>query len=260
MTNIDDWNPEHYLKYRNERTQPSIDLVSRIQIDFTPENIIDIGCGPGNSSQVLIQRWPEAGLVGLDSSEAMIEKAKKDYPDQEWLLADAATFRSPVKYDILFSNATIQWIPDHKELLNRFYELLSSRGVMAVQIPLFWDMPIGKAIKKTASGSQWNSITREVEKLFTIHDRSFYYDVLSAFFNTLELWQTSYFHILDSHHSILDMIRSTGLKPYYERLEKREAIASFEKEVFQSIQQDYPVQKNGKVIFPFERLFFIGYK
>lgn len=141
------WNPDLYMQFSSERTRPSFDLVSRIKT-VNPKNIIDIGCGPGNSTQVLINRWPNAAITGLDNSQEMIKKAKCDYPDQEWIHADITTFEAEIKYDILFSNAVIQWIPNHKSLMKKFHDMLCEDGLIAVQIPLFWDMPLGSIVKK----------------------------------------------------------------------------------------------------------------
>lgn len=255
-----DWNPDLYLKFKDERTQPSIDLVHRIVLDFAPESILDVGCGPGNSSQILIQRWPNSRLTGLDSSTNMIEKAKQTYPDQTWILADAATYESENKYDVVFSNATIQWIPDHENLIEHFYHLLSHRGCLAVQVPLFWDMPLGKNIEKVAQNPKWHDRTRGVFELFTMHNHSFYYDVMSRYFETIALWESSYMHVMASHDAILEMIRSTGMKPYLERLDGEEEKRDFEKQVRHEILADYPIQEDGRVLFPFKRLFFIGNK
>ena len=257
--NKNDWNPELYLKFGRERIQPSIDLVNRIQ--FTnPQKIIDIGCGPGNSTQILVQKWPDADITGVDNSSAMIERAKKDYPEQNWRLLDAGKDEFEGNYDIVFSNATIQWIPDHSGLIRKFYNLLSDKGVIAIQIPQFWDMPVGKAIEKTATNSRWISVTRGVSDLFTIHDYSFYYDSLSELGLSIDIWETDYFHTLDSQLSILEMIRSTGLRPYLDRLETSADKQVFEETVLKEIDKDYPMQKDDKVLFPFKRLFFIACK
>ncbi|MBN2011786.1 methyltransferase domain-containing protein [candidate division KSB1 bacterium] len=253
-----DWNPDLYLKFKNERAQPSIDLVSRIHTNYSPTSIIDIGCGPGNSSQVLVERWPDVKVVGLDNSPSMIEKAKQDYPGQEWILADAAQFVADMKFDILFSNATIQWVPDHAELIRKFRDMLSDRGLLAVQIPLFWDMPLGKAIKQVASEARWNKLTTGVSELLTIRNPSFYYNELAKYFNSIEMWVTDYIHVMESHMAILEMISSTGLRPYLDRLENDEKRQSFENDVLAQIKINYPVQENGNVLFPFKRLFFIG--
>jgi trans-aconitate 2-methyltransferase len=256
---MNDWNPDLYMQFRSERTQPSIDLIARIN-RVEPKSIIDIGCGPGNSTQVLVNRWPKADITGLDSSSAMIQKAKNDYPDQAWIVADALTYEPVMKYDIVFSNAVIQWIPDHEELLKRFHGMLSDSGLVAIQIPLFWDMPLGKIINSTAKDSRWKKKTQGVSDLFMIHDYSFYYDRLSELFDSIDIWETHYFHILDSHFSILKMMRSTGLKPYLDRLDSDSEITMFEKEVLREIEIAYPEQKDGNVLLPFKRLFFIGYR
>lgn len=260
MERDNDWEPELYLKFRNERTRPVIDLVNRISTDFLPEKIIDIGCGPGNSSQILVRRWPSAYLVGIDNSSAMIEKAKTDYPDQEWIIADGASYKTTLRFDVVFSNSAIQWIPSHEQLLDKFHELLTDKGILAVQIPLFWDMPAGKALAKVTGNARWKKDLDSVSDIFTIHDNSFYYDQLSKYYNPVEIWQTDYIHIFSSWYSILEMIRSTALKPYFERLKNESVRREFEEELFNEIKSNYSLQGDGKVLFPFRRLFFIGYK
>lgn len=254
-----DWNPDLYLRFEKERTQPSIDLVSRINFD-TPGKIIDIGCGPGNSTQILVQKWPDALVTGVDNSPAMIEKAKKDFPNQNWKLLDAGKDEINEKFDIIFSNATIQWIPNHSELFKKFYNALNANGLIAIQLPLFWDMPLGKAIKNVATDSRWKTLVKGVAELFTIHDHCYYYDQLSQLFSPIEMWETHYIHIMDSHFSILEMIRSTGLKPYLDRLENENDKKEFEGLVLKEIVKDYSQQRNEKVLFPFDRIFFIGNK
>lgn len=254
-----DWNPDLYLKFGKERIQPSIDLVSRINFD-NPEKIIDIGCGPGNSTQILADRWPEAKILGIDNSPAMIEKAKKDYPDQEWRIIDAGKDELNEKFDIIFSNATIQWIPDHRNLLKKFYESLNDGGLVAIQLPLFFDMPLGKTIASVAEDNRWSHIAKDVTSLFTIHNTKTYYDFLSEWYHSIEIWESNYIHIMDSHESILEMIRSTGLRPYLDKLENETDKKDFENLVLQGIIRDYLLQKDGKVLFPFERLFFIAKK
>lgn len=255
-----DWNPDLYLKFKSERTQPSIDLVNKINIGYQPRKIIDIGCGPGNSSQVLSTRWPHVKLVGLDNSESMIEKAKTEYPQQEWILADAADFESKTKYDIVFSNAVIQWIPNHAELIDRFGCLLTDRGVLAFQLPLFRDMPLRKAIETVAARERWKNKTNGCSELFTYHDYRYYYDLMSDKFSTIDLWITHYIHIMESTEAIIDWYRSTGLKPYLDRLKNDAERSEYEQEVLKEILVDYPIQKNGKVLFPFKRLFVVGYR
>lgn len=255
-----DWSPERYLKFGNERTQPSIDIVNRIKINYQPQTIIDMGCGPGNSSKVLTDRWPDAKLVGVDHSPTMIERAQKDYPQNEWIVADAATFLPKNKVDIVFSNATIQWIFDHANLLKMFCSLLSDRGVLAFQVPKFDEMPVRLAIEKVAQAERWKRKTGDCFKVFTFHDCSYYYDILSKDLASIDLWETNYFHVLESHRAIIEWVKGAGMRPYLDCLENDSERAEFEETVLKEVKQTYFLQENGKVLFPFKRLFVIGYK
>ena len=190
----------------------------------------------------------------------MIEKAKSTLPDLEWKLLDLSKDKIPGKFDIVFSNATIQWIPDHPGLLRRLRDNLTDNGILAVQIPLFFDMPLGKSISGISKENRWSNLTESVNDLFTIHNYFEYYDYLSELFNEINMWVTDYIHVMDSHLAILEMIRSSGLRPYLDRLESDLDKKDFEDEVFEDIKKDYPIQKNGKALFPFKRLFFIGNK
>ena len=252
-----DWNPDLYLKFDKERIQPTIDLVSKIDFD-SPSKIIDIGCGPGNSTHILAQRWPKSQITGVDNSQAMIDKASSDFPNQDWILLDAGTDEIKDKYDIVFSNATIQWIPNHNDLLKKFKNILTDKGIIAIQLPSFFDMPLGQSIARISKENRWSAVTESVNDLFTIHDYSEYYNILSKLFKTIEIWDSNYVHIMDSHDSILEMIRSTGLRPYLNKLNDNADKSDFEEKVLSDIKKNYPLQKNGKVLFPFKRLFFIA--
>ncbi|HEX2959861.1 MAG TPA: methyltransferase domain-containing protein [Chitinispirillaceae bacterium] len=241
-----------------ERTQPSIDLISKIAID-KPRKIIDIGCGPGNSTQILNERWSSCDILGIDNSESMISRAQSDFPDQKWQLFDAETDTFQDTYDVVYSNATIQWIHNHGLLLKKLSDIVNSGGVLAIQVPLFFSMAIGKSLRRIAQDKRWAHNTKDVDGLFTMLNYFDYYDILSGLFNKIDLWETHYIHIMDSHSSILDMIRGAGLRPYIDRIENNEEKMQFEKTVLDSITSDYRVQKDGKVLFPFD-LFFIGYK
>ena len=254
-----DWNPDLYLKYGNERIQPAIDLVSRIKVN-NPDSIIDIGCGPGNSTELLIKRWPESNICGMDNSPAMIEKAKKIFPEREWILMDAGNIRLDKKYDLIFSNAALQWIPQHDQLIKDLYNLCSDKGILAAQLPLFWDMPLGKSISYLSKQEPWKKFMKDESYKLIIHDAGFYYDCLSGLFSSVEIWESNYVHIMESQESILEMIKSTGLKPFLDQLKLENDKKKFEAEVLNEIRKDYPLQKNGKVLFPFRRIFFIAYK
>lgn len=254
-----DWNSELYLKFKKERTQPSVDLVNAIKA-VNPKKIIDIGCGPGNSTSVLKKQFPNADITGADFSPNMIEKARADYPDIEFILFDAAKDFDKLcdEYDVVFSNACIQWIPNHKKLLPDMMSILNPGGVLAVQIPFQFEQPVHKAVSKVSALSKWKSLI-PFEKVFHILSEEEYFDVLSENSSDFRLWKTVYMHRMPSQFSIIEWYRSTGLKPYLEIMSDDKK-AEFENDVFEEIKPFYPVQKNGEVIFRFPRLFFTAVK
>jgi trans-aconitate 2-methyltransferase len=256
---MSDWNPQQYLKFKNERTQPSIDLVAKIRVD-SPKKIIDIGCGPGNSTQPLLSRWPKSHIVGLDSSPKMIEQAKKDFPEQKWILGDANNIDTKEKYDIVFSNAAIQFLPDQERTIPKFFSIVNENGAMAVQTPEFDTMPIGRSLKKVADSKKWKEHTAGSGDVFYFHNENFYYEILSPLAKSIEIWETSYVHVLNSHKDLIEWTNSTALRPYLDKLPNEEDKISFQNELLELLKKDYPTQKDGKVLFPFKRLFFVAYK
>lgn len=253
------WDSKQYLKFQKERTQPSIDLADRLTIQ-SPERIIDIGCGPGNSTAVLKKRYPNAEIIGADNSENMISAAKEKYPDIEFLLCDASKDLGNIteKFDIVFSNACIQWVPDHPKLLREMLSLLKEGGELAVQIPINYDEPIHKIINETVRSEKWREVFSEPRIFYTLTPEE-YYDILSEISSDFEMWQTVYFHRMKSHSDIIEWYRSTGLRPYLEMLSPAGKEA-FERDIFANVEKAYPKQANGEIIFRFPRLFFKAVK
>lgn len=250
-----DWDSTQYLKFKTERTQPAIDLIHRIQLD-SPHKILDIGCGPGNSTQVLASRFPNAKITGIDTSENMIHTAKQQHPELEFLVCDAGTDLPTLgnDYDLVFSNACIQWIPNHRKLLPDMMNLLGSGGVLAVQVPMNYEEPIHKLIGEVSLSSKWEPFFSNPRFLFNM-EQGEYFDVLSEISSEFTLWQTTYFHHMKSHSDILEWYRSTGLKPYFDVLPDDKK-PLFEHDILERIQSSYPKQKNGTIIFRFPRFFF----
>jgi trans-aconitate 2-methyltransferase len=165
-----DWNPGKYLLFKNERTQLAIDLAEKIKIPAprggvlnpkginlnNPKNIIDIGCGPGNSTQILVNKRPNCNVVGLDSSKSMIEKAKNDYPNQIWIHEKAENIIGDEKYSLVFSNASLQWMDNHEILIPKLWNIVDDHGAFAAQIPDFENMPINSAINDVLKKEKWN--------------------------------------------------------------------------------------------------------
>lgn len=253
------WNSEQYLKFKAERTQPAIDLANRITAQ-SPTDIIDIGCGPGNSTEILKKRYPDAAVAGADNSENMLEAARKNYADIEFILCDASRDlgRLDRKFDVVFSNACIQWVPDHHKLLREMMSLLKEGGMLAVQIPMNYDEPIHKIIGEAASSEKWRDKLNDPRHFYTLAPEK-YYDVLAEISSDFSMWQTTYFHRMKSHADIMEWYKSTGLRPYLEALPPADR-AEFENDIFAEVETAYPKQANGEIIFRFPRLFFTAIK
>lgn len=254
-----DWNAAQYLKYEKERTQPAADLANRIG-QGSVRKAIDVGCGPGNSTAVLRKRFPKARLLGVDSSEDMLAKAREAVPDAEFLVLDASSEDWGLEndYDLVFSNACIQWIPDHPKLLRRMMRLLKKGGTLAVQVPVNQDQPIHRLIVELAGSEKWRGVFRDPRVFFTLSADK-YFDLLAGLSDDFELWSTVYCHRMKSHADILEWYKGTGLRPYLSVLGPREK-EEFLSDVLAEIQKRYPVRKNGEVIFRFPRLFFTAVK
>lgn len=256
---MSDWNSAQYLKFRSERTRPAIDLTNRIEA-IDPADIIDIGCGPGNSTACLAEKFPNAKILGIDSSPDMLEAAKSNLPQTEFILCDAGRELNSLgkKFDIVFSNACIQWIPDHDKLIPEMLGLLKDGGVLAVQVPENYDEPIHKIISETADSPGWREEFKNLKPFHTLTPDE-YFELLSEQTPYFFMWETVYFHRMCSHEAIMEWYRATGLKPYLDLLSE-DKIPVFEAEILEKIQRAYPVQKGGEIIFRFPRLFFIAHK
>ena len=189
----------------------------------------------------------------------MIDKARNDFPGHSWILADARAYAVSASFDLIFSNASIQWIPDHRALLGKLAAMLSADGILAVQVPRFNEMAISEVIESVSRSERWREATKRCAQLFTFHDPGFYYDLLSNFMKSVDLWETDYHHVMESHLSIVEWIRSTALKPYLDAIGIGEEMKDFEASVLAGLKQVYPARFDGRVLFPFKRLFFIGY-
>lgn len=252
---MSDWDSDLYLKFKQQRTQPALDLVKRIE-NHNFSSIADLGCGPGNSTSVLKSFFPNAQLIGIDNSVNMIEKAKNTYPDIEFRLGDILNLNE--KYDLIFSNACLQWIPNHNSLLPHLIEQLNDNGVLAVQIPINRNEPLFRIIKETAEQSDFDFSKAYFESNDVLSPNE-YYEILSMCASSFDIWETVYYHEMPSHESLIDWVRSTRLKPYLECLNENDK-KIFEAELLKKVKEQYRVMKNGNVILKFRRLFFVAIK
>ena len=248
------WSSAQYLKFKNERTRPAIDLAMRIQ--NKPAAVVDIGCGPGNSTSVLRDIFPNADILGIDSSPNMIEKAKTEHPDISFRLCDARSLDG--KYDLLFSNACLQWIPDHETLIPLLMSKLNSGGVLAVQVPMNGDEPLYRLIEEVANESKWNLSNAQLQPNETLTPLE-YYHILSSCSAAFDMWEVKYYHTMDNHRALVDWVKGTRLRPYLDYLGK-DTGAEFEAEVLKRSKELYPITDDGNVVFGFRRFFFTAAK
>ncbi len=143
------WDAGQYLHFATERTQPAIDLLARIVVD-SPNSVVDLGCGPGNSTALLHERWPDAAIVGLDSSAEMIGAARAAHPNWQWQLGDIASWTPPAPYDVVFANAALQWVPDHGHVFPHLLAQVAPGGAVAVQVPAHLQSPVHQAMLSVA--------------------------------------------------------------------------------------------------------------
>lgn len=248
------WNPEQYSKFEKERTLPSYDLSNAI-VHNNVKNIIDIGCGIGNSTAVLKEKFPNAEVTGADNSDSMLLSARKNHPDINFVKIDVSDLsKVNERYDVVFSNACIQWVPDHKNLLRNMMGLLNGGGVLAVQIPLQYKHPMHRIIQETAKSEKWFGKLNDIRPFYILTE-SEYFDILSRLSDNFRIWETVYFHTMPSHQAIIEWYKGTGLRPFLEQLSDDDK-KLFEEDILNKVKKEYPSQENGEIIFRFPRLFF----
>lgn len=249
-----DWNSTQYLKFKNERTQPAVDLAMRIK--NIPKTIVDIGCGPGNSTKVLRDIFTDANILGIDNSPNMIEKAKSEHSDIDFDLCDALSLDG--KYDLLFSNACLQWIPNHDTLIPSLMEKLNDGGILAVQVPMNGEEPLFRLIREVANESKWELSGVKLQPNETLTP-SEYYNILSKYSSAFDMWEVKYYHTMSDHKALVDWVKGTRLRPYLDYLGVEKG-AEFEAEIIERSKELYPITHNGNVVLGFRRFFFMAVK
>lgn len=253
---MSEWNSEQYLKFKSQRTQPAIDLVKRIELD-NPNSILDIGCGPGNSSKVLRNAFPNAHILGIDSSENMIDKAKETYSDIDFKVMDIQDDSQALNgFDVIFSNACLQWVDNHKTLIPVLFNKLNKKGVLAVQIPMNSQEPLFKIADKIIKEDGWNFSSMSFEANTTLSCGE-YFDILSSLTDKFDIWETVYYHNMPSIEAMVEWIKGSRLRPYLNALNNTDAQKLIQK-ITQRAADDYTKQENGEIILKFRRFFFIA--
>ena len=250
-----EWNAGQYLLFEDQRSRPAMDLVHRLR-GLSPKTALDLGCGPGNSTKILQEAFPAAAVVGVDSSEGMIAQARKSHPDLEFSLGDVGRLEG--RYDILFSNACLQWVPDHAHLIPRLIEdHLTDGGVLAVQMPMNGAEPLFQIIDRVAGDPQWGLDLGALPPQGTLAPDG-YYDLLGRA-SAFQMWETTYYHPLAGHRELVEWVKGSRLRPYLAQLDEGRR-AAFENEIEKRAREAYPVRKDGKVVLRFRRFFFTAVK
>ena len=249
------WNPSQYLKFADERTRPAADLLARVAL-ASPATVVDLGCGPGNSTELLARRWPDAQVTGVDNSAEMLEKAGRDHPDWTWQLADIAAWSPRAPADLIFANAALHWVPDHGTLFPRLFGHVAKGGALAVQMPRNFGEPSHTMMHRTAEDPRWRDRLAGIQRR-PVDGPGRYYDLLAPLARRLDLWETDYVHVLDGVDAILEWVRGTGLRPYLDPLDKAER-AEFTSRYLAALGEAYRPAADGRVLFPFRRLFIIA--
>lgn len=254
---MEDWLPDAYLRFADERARPAQDLLARVPLK-APELVYDLGCGPGNSTALLREAYPQAKLVGLDNSKTMLAKARNDLPKVYFTEGDLATWEGDRNADLLFANASFQWVPGHASVLLRLLKGLKAGCVLALQMPDNLNEPSHRLMRKTAEDGPWVDKLRKAagfrEKIRTPND---YYELLKPHCRHFDIWHTAYHHVLDSVHGIVDFVRTTGLRPYLDPLDETMRV-QFTDSYRARLVEAYPETFDGKVLLRFPRLFIVA--
>jgi trans-aconitate 2-methyltransferase len=253
------WSASQYLKFEDERTRPAHDLLAQVPLQSV-KKAIDLGCGPGNSTELIIERYGVANVAGLDSDQNMLEAARKRLPDTTFTKADLATWQPDAPVDLMYANAVFQWLPDHPDIFDRLMDGLVPGGVLAVQMPDNLGEPSHLAMEETAHAGPWKtafeqkSVRRKV-----LPPPSAYYDRLIGKSARIDIWHTVYNHPMADAAAIVEWVKGTGLMPYLAHAGENHREA-FLAEYLPRVEKAYPKMADGRVLLRFPRLFIVAVK
>ena len=249
------WDPSRYLQFSEERFRPFFDLMSRVGAT-APASVVDLGCGPGQLTASLLERWPSARAVGVDSSAAMIERADQLAGDRlSFTMADLRDWQAEQPVDVLVSNATLQWVPGHRSLLPTWVRSLAPGGWLAIQVPGNFEEPSHRLLLELAADPRFAGATRGTVAP-SAFDATSYLGDLSGLGCTVDAWETTYLHVLAGPDPVFRWISGTGARPILQAL-PHELRPVFEDQYRELLRQAYPERPFGTVL-PFRRVFVVA--
>jgi trans-aconitate 2-methyltransferase len=255
---VGDWNATQYLKFEDERTRPARDLLAQVPPgDYT--TIVDLGCGPGNSTELLIDRFPSAPVTGLDRSPDMLRQARERLPQVTFDTADLTSWTPSGQEQLLFANAVLQWVPDREGVIPRLLEGLPRGGVLALQMPDNNDEPSHLAIRDVAASKDWGAaLDAAARSRDALLSPAGYYDLLAPLSQRLDIWHAIYNHVLEDAAAIVEWVKGSRLRPCLDALDGDDAREAFVAAYTARIAQLYPPRVDGKVLLRFPRLFIVA--
>jgi len=249
------WDPEQYLKFADHRLRPAVDLLMRVEA--TPRRVADLGAGAGNVTQLLTKRWPEAAVTAVESSIEMVERGRATAPEVTWLHQDVDRWNPTEELDLIFSNATLQWLGDHAALFPRLMRQLAPDGVLAVQMPRNFSAPSHALVEETVRQGPWAGRLAHLATSSPVAAPAFYHALLLPLAKEIDIWETEYLQVLEGDNPVKEWTKGTWLTRYLNVLEDDEK-AAFEADYAARVVEAYPKNASGQTLFPFRRLFIVA--
>jgi len=254
------WSAAQYIKFERERTRPASDLVASIPT-VAAQRVVDVGCGPGNSTKVLAERYPGAEVTAIDSSPAMCAEARQRLAQariQARVVERDLEDWDEGSWDVILSNAVLQWVPNHAQLLPRLIGRLTPGGSLAVQMPDNLDEPAQRLMLDVARRPPWAARLAHAAGARTeIQHPEWYFDLLHPLVDRVDVWRTTYYHTLPGHDALVEWFKGSGLRPFLQPITPSEQ-ASFLAEYRAALEVAYPMRTSGRVLLAFPRLFFVA--
>ena len=253
------WDPQQYSRFEAQRDRAALDLLTQLPADLEPRRIVDLGCGTGQHAALLKRRHPQASVTGLDSSAAMLEQAATLGAGVDWVLGDLATWQPEGPLDLIFANASLQWLPHHRTLLRQLTGLLAPGGVIAVQMPLAWNTLHYRTMRAVMADGPWSARLSDRETIQALLDPADYYDVLAESCEAVDIWSTTYLHALTGENAVLEWMKGTALRPHMTALTDDPAMrAAYLSALGDALSTAFPRRPDGVTLLPFPRLFLIA--